>query len=106
MVQLAIAGHAGFAVTDLELRRPGPSYTVDTLLVVGESASGCVRATVVEARSLRFRVIVVEDCVYDRHEATRAMNLFDMDQKYADVLPSAQVISWIEQRQAGAAVAP
>jgi nicotinate-nucleotide adenylyltransferase len=31
MVQLAIAGHAGFAVTDLELRRPGPSYTVDTL---------------------------------------------------------------------------
>jgi len=31
MVQLAIAGHPGFAVTDLELRRPGPSYTVDTL---------------------------------------------------------------------------
>jgi nicotinate-nucleotide adenylyltransferase len=31
MVQLAIAGHVGFAVTDLELRRPGPSYTVDTL---------------------------------------------------------------------------
>ena len=31
MVQLAIAGHAGFAVSDLELRRPGPSYTVDTL---------------------------------------------------------------------------
>ena len=37
MVQLAIAGHPGFAVTDLELRRPGPSYTVDTLreLTVG-----------------------------------------------------------------------
>ena len=31
MVQLAIAGHDGFAVSDLELRRPGPSYTVDTL---------------------------------------------------------------------------
>ena len=31
MVQLAIAGHPGFAVSDLELRRPGPSYTVDTL---------------------------------------------------------------------------
>lgn len=32
MVRLAIAGHSGFAVSDLELRRPGPSYTVDTLL--------------------------------------------------------------------------
>jgi nicotinate-nucleotide adenylyltransferase len=31
MVRLAIAGHPKFAVSDLELRRPGPSYTVDTL---------------------------------------------------------------------------
>jgi nicotinate-nucleotide adenylyltransferase len=31
MVRLAIAGHPGFAVSDLELRRPGVSYTVDTL---------------------------------------------------------------------------
>ncbi|HXH84759.1 MAG TPA: nicotinate (nicotinamide) nucleotide adenylyltransferase, partial [Candidatus Tectomicrobia bacterium] len=31
MVRMAIAGHPGFAVSDLELRRAGPSYTVDTL---------------------------------------------------------------------------
>jgi nicotinate-nucleotide adenylyltransferase len=31
MVRLAIAGHPRFAVSDLELKRPGPSYTVDTL---------------------------------------------------------------------------
>jgi nicotinate-nucleotide adenylyltransferase len=31
MVRLAIARHSRFAVSDLELRRPGPSYTVDTL---------------------------------------------------------------------------
>ena len=31
MVRLAIANPPGFAVSDLELRRPGPSYTVDTL---------------------------------------------------------------------------
>lgn len=30
MVQLAIAGDPAFQVNDLELRRPGPSYTVDT----------------------------------------------------------------------------
>ncbi len=31
MVELAVAGHSKFAVSDLEFRRPGPSYTVDTL---------------------------------------------------------------------------
>lgn len=31
MVRLAIAGQPRFAVSDLELRRAGPSYTVDTL---------------------------------------------------------------------------
>jgi nicotinate-nucleotide adenylyltransferase len=31
MVELAIAGHEHFAVSDIELRRTGPSYTVDTL---------------------------------------------------------------------------
>jgi len=31
MVKLATADHPRFAVSDLELRRPGPSYTVDTL---------------------------------------------------------------------------
>lgn len=31
MVSLAVAGHPGFAVSDVELRRPGPSYSVETL---------------------------------------------------------------------------
>lgn len=31
MVELAVAGHPKFTVSDLELRRSGPSYTVDTL---------------------------------------------------------------------------
>jgi len=31
MVELAVAGHSKFAVSDVEFRRPGPSYTVDTL---------------------------------------------------------------------------
>ncbi len=32
MCRLAIEGDPGFAVSDAELRRPGPSYTVDTLV--------------------------------------------------------------------------
>jgi maleamate amidohydrolase len=64
---------------------------IDTLIVGGESTSGCVRASVVDACSYRFKVIVVEECVFDRHQAAHALNLFDMHQKYADVLSLAAV---------------
>lgn len=62
------------------------SNGVDTLIVAGEATSGCVRASVVDARTHGFRVIVIEECTFDRHEATHAINLFDMHQKYGSVL--------------------
>jgi maleamate amidohydrolase len=68
---------------------------VDTLIVGGESTSGCVRATVVDAAAHRYRVVVAEDCVYDRHEASHAVSLFDMHMKYADVLGLRDVLGWI-----------
>ena len=68
---------------------------IDTLIVCGEAVSGCIRATVVDGCSLRLRMVVVEDCVYDRHEASRAINLFDMDQKYADVISLDEVSEWM-----------
>lgn len=37
MVTLATAGHPRFAVSDLELRRSGPSFTVDTLEALAAS---------------------------------------------------------------------
>lgn len=40
----------------------------------------------------RYRVQLVEDGVFDRYEATHALNLFDMQQKYADVRPSEEII--------------
>jgi nicotinamidase-related amidase len=78
-----------------ELHRLG----VDTLLVTGESTSGCVRATVVDAASYRFRVQVIEDCVFDRHEACHAMNLFDMNQKYADVISIGTALDYLRGLQ-------
>ena len=65
---------------------------VDTLVMVGCTTSGCVRASVVDGFSYNFRVIVPEDCVYDRGEVAHRANLFDMAQKYADVLPSSQLL--------------
>src|SRR5262249_27640618 len=40
--------------------------SVDTLIVTGMTTSGCVRASVVDAFSHNFRVIVPEECVGDR----------------------------------------
>ena len=71
---------------------------IDTLIVAGESTSGCVRASVVEAVAHRYRAQVVEDCVFDRHEATHALNLFDMHQKYADVIPLEQALAYIASK--------
>jgi maleamate amidohydrolase len=68
---------------------------VDTVIAVGESTSGCLRATVVEGTSHRFRMIVAEECAFDRHESAHAMNLFDMHQKYADVLPLEEVVAYL-----------
>ena len=68
---------------------------IDTILVAGESTSGCVRASVVEGCTHRFRMQVVEECVFDRHEACHAINLFDMHQKYADVIPLATALEYL-----------
>ena len=59
---------------------------VDTVFVAGCTTSGCVRATVVDACSHNFRTIVVTDCVGDRAQAPHDANLFDMGQKYADLM--------------------
>jgi len=59
---------------------------IDTLICCGESTSGCVRATVVDATSRAFKVGVVEECTFDRVQMSHHVSLFDMDQKYADVI--------------------
>jgi maleamate amidohydrolase len=69
---------------------------VDTIITCGESTSGCVRASVVDGCTYRFRMIVVEECVFDRTQASHAINLFDMNQKYADVLPLSEVIQYMD----------
>ncbi len=68
----------------------------DSVLATGTTTSGCVRATVIDAFSMNYRVAVVEDGCFDRSEASHAINLCDMNAKYADVLPSADVLAYID----------
>ncbi len=57
-----------------------------SLIVCGESTSGCVRASVVDAYSAGFHVTLVEECTFDRAELTHKVNLFDLHHKYVDVM--------------------
>ena len=73
---------------------------IDTVIVAGESTSGCVSASVVDGCTNRYRMVVAEECVFDRHEAPHAINLFDMHSKYADVLPLDSIVDWMHRWQA------
>jgi maleamate amidohydrolase len=71
---------------------------VDSLIVAGESTSGCVRATVVDARTYGYAVAIPEQCVFDRTEASHAMSLFDLARKYAAVAPLDAVLTELDVR--------
>ena len=66
---------------------------IDTVIVAGCTTSGCVRATVVDAMSHDFRTILARDCVGDRSLAAHEANLFDMEQKYADLMDAGAIIA-------------
>lgn len=66
---------------------------IDTLIVTGCTTSGCVRATVIDAMSWNYRTIVVTDGVGDRALGPHEANLFDMGQKYADLMTTRGVIA-------------
>ena len=65
----------------------------DSIVVCGCTTSGCIRASVIDAMSSNYRVAVATDCVGDRAIGPHTANLFDMGQKYADILTAAQIIS-------------
>ena len=68
------------------------AWGIDTLVILGLSTSGCVRASAVDAISHGFVPIVVRDAVGDRDAAPHEASLFDLQAKYAEVLSSSEVI--------------
>jgi maleamate amidohydrolase len=110
------AGHDGNVIVeeiapapqDIVLRKEKPSgffgtplasylqlLGCDSVIVTGTTTSGCVRASVIDAFSLNLRCVVVEDGCFDRSQASHAINLCDMHAKYANVLPSSDVLTYI-----------
>jgi nicotinamidase-related amidase len=70
---------------------------VDTLIVTGMVTAGCIRATVIDAFSYNYRVIIPEECVADRSQISHEVNLFDMDMKYADVMKLEEILRHLEK---------
>jgi hypothetical protein len=69
---------------------------VDTVIARGETTGGCVRASVVDGATFRFSMGVVEECTFDRTEVSRYINLFDMHQKYADVVSLLEAVEYFD----------
>jgi len=78
---------------------------IDSLIICGESTSGCVRASTVDAYSYGFHNVVVEECTYVRSFITHKVNLFDLHHKYADVMHIEDVLAHLDGLARGRKVA-
>jgi maleamate amidohydrolase len=68
------------------------NHGIDTVFLAGCTTSGCVRASAIDATSYGFRIVVPEECVFDRSQTSHAVNLFDMASKYADVMSTDEAL--------------
>ena len=77
---------------------------VRSVIMCGESTSGCVRASAVDAFSHGYHVTLVEECCFDRSDISHKVNLFDMHHKYCDVMHLDEVLKHLDSmavRKAG-----
>ena len=84
---------SAFFDTRLEMELQG--LGVDTVVIVGCTTSGCIRASAIDSMQNGFRTVVVRDAVGDRAETPHEVNLFDIDAKYGDVVSSRDVLEYL-----------
>jgi nicotinamidase-related amidase len=85
---------SAFYGTDLLSRLVSGNH--DSVIIVGNSTSGCVRATAVDAKQNGLSVIIPQECTFDRIEASHKVGLLDLWMKYAEVLETEEVEDYIE----------
>jgi maleamate amidohydrolase len=69
------------------------SNRIDTLIIAGCTTSGCIRATAIDSFSYGFRTIIAEECVGDQGIEPHRANLFDINNRYGDILSNSQIFS-------------
>ena len=73
------------------------SQGVDSVILCGATTSGCIRATAIDLLQYGYPTLVPRECVADRAQAPHEANLFDIDAKYADVVPLDDVLEYVER---------
>lgn len=79
-----------------ELHAMLTAWGIDSLIVTGCSTSGCVRATVFDAVANGFRTTIPDTAVGDRSTEQHESNLFEMGSKNADVVPTDEVVDYLQ----------
>ncbi len=74
---------------------------VNTVIICGNSTSGCIRASVSEAYMRGLRVGIVEECVFDRNHLSHKVNLYDMNTKYGDAMFLDEVLAYLSSLREG-----
>jgi maleamate amidohydrolase len=72
------------------------SQGVDSVILCGATTSGCIRATAIDLLQHGYPTLVPRECVADRAQAPHEANLFDINAKYADVVPLDDVLEYVE----------
>src|SRR3977135_330930 len=73
----------------------------DSAIVTGTTTWGWVRHSVLDAFSLNYRITLAEEGCFDRSQASHAINLCDMNAKYADVVKPAEVLAFFDTLPTG-----
>lgn len=89
---------SSFRGTDLAWRLT--STGIDTVMITGCTTSACVHATTADALQLGYRPMVVREAVGDRSPAAHEQSLFDLHQKYADVVCAQETIDYLQDASA------
>lgn len=85
---------SAFPGTNLELFLT--SNRIDTLIVTGATAAGCVRHTVEDAIAKGYRPIIPRETIGDRVPGVVQWNLYDIDNKFGDVEATGDVVKYLE----------
>lgn len=91
-----ITKHGASAFFGTDLAALLTARGVDTVLITGATTSGCVRATAVDAVQSGFTVLVPRECVGDRARGPHEANLFDIDEKYGDVIDVDDAVQYVQ----------
>tara|TARA_B110000116_G_C16732022_1_gene534182 strand:- start:417 stop:1046 length:630 start_codon:yes stop_codon:yes gene_type:complete len=72
------------------------SMKIDTLIITGMMTSGCIRATVTDAFSNDFDILIPKECVADKRIEAHNYHMDEMNLKYGQVKTLEEVVGYIE----------